>query len=187
MPFREKVRRALGRGSSASGTPSEDTNNSKALNSQTSNPTSDSPTSSNTSELKKTSTANSSSTISRIRSRISTRKEKDDPYKDWPEHIYKPHEMPRPKYRRPVDPKHAAHLDSFSFEKAFQSMRRRSGLSQYSPMGSRLPSRIGSISSSKTGKGMQSTIASRNQSIAEVLTEGEQSDGKSPRFLSGME
>ncbi|OCK76451.1 hypothetical protein K432DRAFT_306323 [Lepidopterella palustris CBS 459.81] len=53
--------------------------------------------------------------------------------------VYKPGEkMPPMKYRRPVAPEHKEKLESFSFAKAW---RRKSTQSQYSPMGSRLPSR----------------------------------------------
>ncbi|KAK8157936.1 hypothetical protein BKA80DRAFT_312327 [Phyllosticta citrichinensis] len=52
---------------------------------------------------------------------------------------YQPGEkLPPLKYRRPVTKEHKELLESFSFQKAW---RRRSDTSQYSPMGSRLPSR----------------------------------------------
>jgi hypothetical protein len=58
--------------------------------------------------------------------------------------IYKSGEkMPMPKYRRAVAPEHKALLESFSFDTAW---RRNSCASQYSPMGSRMPSRRNSIS-----------------------------------------
>ncbi|KAF2228697.1 hypothetical protein EV356DRAFT_476682 [Viridothelium virens] len=53
--------------------------------------------------------------------------------------IYQPGEkMPRPKYRAPVDKKHADHLAAFNFAAAW---RRTSAASQYSPFGTRAPSR----------------------------------------------
>ena len=52
--------------------------------------------------------------------------------------------MPKAKYRAPVDKKHKERLDAFSFGGAIDVLRRRSGVSQYSPMGSRMPSRRGS-------------------------------------------
>lgn len=53
--------------------------------------------------------------------------------------VYQPGEkMPPLKYRRPVDPAHKKHLESFDFASAW---RRRSDCSIYSPMGSRMPSR----------------------------------------------
>ncbi|KAK4916478.1 hypothetical protein LTR66_017016, partial [Elasticomyces elasticus] len=56
-----------------------------------------------------------------------------------PSNVYAPGEtMPRPKYRAPVKKEHAEKLDAFSFGAAW---RRKSYQSQYSPMGSRLPSR----------------------------------------------
>jgi len=53
--------------------------------------------------------------------------------------VYQPGEkMPPMKYRRPVAPEHKEKLESFSFARAW---RRKSAHSQYSPMGSRMPSR----------------------------------------------
>ncbi|KAF2815697.1 uncharacterized protein BDZ99DRAFT_120953 [Mytilinidion resinicola] len=53
--------------------------------------------------------------------------------------VYQPGEkMPPMKYRRPVAPEHKEKLEAFSFARAW---RRKSGSSQYSPMGSRMPSR----------------------------------------------
>ena len=57
--------------------------------------------------------------------------------------IYQPGEaMPRPKYRAPVDKKHKAKLDAYTFG---TNLRRRSVSSEYSPMGSKIPSRNNSI------------------------------------------
>ena len=103
------------------------------------------------------------STLSRMKSSF----KKEDPYKDWPEDIYKPHEMPKAKYRRPIDPDHQQSLQSYSLRSAFEDIRRRSYVSHYSPMGSRWHSRRGSISS-RFGK---SVGPSRNHSIVEPLTE----------------
>ena len=50
--------------------------------------------------------------------------------------------MPRPKYRAPVKKEHKEKLDSFSFGNAW---RRRSFVSEYSPHGSRMPSRRPSL------------------------------------------
>jgi hypothetical protein len=59
--------------------------------------------------------------------------------------IYGPDEkMPPLKYRRPVAPEHKAHLEAFDWAKAW---RPKSIVSQYSPMGSRMPSRRNSIQS----------------------------------------
>ncbi|KAF2673464.1 hypothetical protein BT63DRAFT_451514 [Microthyrium microscopicum] len=54
---------------------------------------------------------------------------------------YQPGERIPYKYRRPVQPEHKEKLDSFSWATAW---RRKSLTSQYSPMGSRMPSRQGS-------------------------------------------
>ncbi|MCJ1385366.1 hypothetical protein MMC17_008488 [Xylographa soralifera] len=75
--------------------------------------------------------------------------------------VYKPGEaMPKPKYRAPVDPQHKDRLEAFSFGGAWEAMRRKSVQSQYSPMGSRMPSRMGSLVSNKVGR------SSRQQSLA---------------------
>ena len=75
--------------------------------------------------------------------------------------VYKAGEaMPKPKYRAPVDPQHKDRLEAFSFAGAWEAMRRKSGQSQYSPMGSRMPSRVGSRASNKLGS------SSRQQSFA---------------------
>ena len=64
--------------------------------------------------------------------------------KAWPKNVYKPGEvMPRPKYRGPWNQAHQDKLSAFSFG---SSSRRRSSAtvrtgSEYSPMGSKLPSR----------------------------------------------
>lgn len=69
--------------------------------------------------------------------------------KDYPENTYKPGEsMPRPKYRGPWNQAHQDKLSAFSFGNSWS--RRRSSTptnkskrrnSEYSPMGSKLPSR----------------------------------------------
>lgn len=57
----------------------------------------------------------------------------------YPSNVYKPGEpMPRPKYRQPPKKEHKEKLEAFSFA---DSWRRKSYHSQYSPMGSRMPSR----------------------------------------------
>ena len=67
--------------------------------------------------------------------------------------VYKPGEaMPKPKYRAPVDPQHKDRLEAFSFGGAWEAIRRKSVQSQYSPMGSRMPSRMGSLVSHKVGR-----------------------------------
>ena len=59
-----------------------------------------------------------------------------------PSNIYKPHEMPRPKYRQPVKKEHKDKLEAFSFSDAW---RKKSFQSSYSPMGTRAPSRRNSM------------------------------------------
>ena len=71
--------------------------------------------------------------------------------KDYPENVYRPGEsMPKPKYRGPWNQAHQDKLSAFTFGDAWK--RRKSNMtnksaqsaqanSEYSPMGSRLPSR----------------------------------------------
>lgn len=62
----------------------------------------------------------------------------------WPSNVYKPGEpMPRPKYRAIPKKEHKEKLEAFSFAEAW---RRKSFQSQYSPMGTRAPSRKNSHS-----------------------------------------
>ena len=67
-----------------------------------------------------------------------SRKEKK-PKREYPDNVYKPGEaMPRPKYRAAYNKEHQDKLSAFSFGNPWK--RRESDQSQYSPMGSRLPS-----------------------------------------------
>ncbi|KAM5445692.1 hypothetical protein MaudCBS49596_007247 [Microsporum audouinii] len=67
----------------------------------------------------------------------------------WPKiELYKAHEIPRPKYRGPVDKKHLAVLAAYSIVKATEGHRRRSTDSSVSPLA--MPSRRGSISSGES-------------------------------------
>ena len=99
-------------------------------------------------------------------------------------HIYQPGEkMPPPKYRRPVAPEHKEKLESFSWAKAW---RRHSGVSQYSPMGSRVPSRKNSTAA-PTVQGRRSYQAARASLMGSALTREmngvvaiDHANGKSP-------
>jgi len=88
---------------------------------------------------------------------------------------YKPHEIPRSKYRGKVDPEHQASLAAFSLADAFSSARRRSSLAlsgTFSPGGtkaqsratSRAPSRIQSRTTSRAPSRVQSRAPSRRPS-----------------------
>jgi hypothetical protein len=66
---------------------------------------------------------------------------------------YKPGEKIPYKYRRPVDKAHKEKLEAFCFSSAWNE-RRKSLTSQYSPMGSRLPSRRNSIEMHMGGHSM---------------------------------
>ena len=72
--------------------------------------------------------------------------------------------MPKPKYRGPYNKEHQEKLSSFSFSDAWKS-RRKSDNSSYSPMGSRLPSVVGSLKSRKSLGGARS----RRQSHVEAM------------------
>ena len=111
MPFRSKLKRALGGGAS-----------------------------SDTSSLSKTDSKQS-------------KKDKKDK-SAYPDNVYKPGEpMPRPKYRGPWNQAHQDKLSAFSFGSVSSMVRRRSSAqaSDYSPMGSKLPSRAPSRDPSTRG------------------------------------
>ena len=85
--------------------------------------------------------------------------------RDYPANVYKPGEaMPRPKYRGPWNQAHQDKLSAFSFGGAWKGRKdstdtnkSATGASEYSPMGSRMPSRgpsrRGSAWSAMSGKG----------------------------------
>ena len=117
------------------------------------------------------SSSNSSSSLSKVESRGI-----GDPK------IYQPGEaMPRPKYRAPVDKKHKAMLDSFSFN---PSSRRRSADngSLYSPMGSRMPSRNNSVHRSQSwwAPSAVSGAVDENEMVMDDVSNGTLSQGLDP-------
>lgn len=66
----------------------------------------------------------------------------------WPKiELYKPHEIPRPKYRGPVDKRHLAVLEAYSIAQATEGYRRRSIDSSVCPLATNLPSRRDSVTS----------------------------------------
>ncbi|KAL1296636.1 hypothetical protein AAFC00_000122 [Neodothiora populina] len=84
----------------------------------------------------------------------------------WPSNVYAPGEpMPRPKYRAPVKKEHKEKLESFNWGTAW---RRQSFISEYSPMGSRMPSRRNSLISRKSFGGKSSRRNSIGDSGKEV-------------------
>ena len=97
--------------------------------------------------------------------------------------------MPAPRYKRTPDPSHKAALEAYNWENAFSGVGlgggegRRSRGSLYSPFGSRLPSRLGSIASRRSARktfalgGDESAGPSRSASVAEVLDEYDNEDG----------
>ncbi|KAL8694932.1 MAG: hypothetical protein Q9218_000503 [Villophora microphyllina] len=90
-----------------------------------------------------------SSDLSHVQLKASSKKSKKPKVDDYPDNVYKPGEIPESKYKGPYDKKHQQKLHAFSFANAFQE-RRKSEQSLYSPMGSRLPSRVGSFISRKS-------------------------------------
>ncbi|KAK4504618.1 hypothetical protein PRZ48_002579 [Zasmidium cellare] len=93
----------------------------------------------------------------------------------WPSNVYKPGEpMPRPKYRMPPKKEHKEKLEAFSFAEAW---RRKSFQSQYSPMGTRAPSRMASRRNSwlsmgrKSFSGKSATDVGRSASVTSGDTE----------------
>ncbi|KAK8177821.1 hypothetical protein IWX90DRAFT_411230 [Phyllosticta citrichinensis] len=86
---------------------------------------------------------------------------------------YQPGEkLPPLKYRRPVTKEHKELLESFSFQKAW---RRRSDTSQYSPMGSRLPSRRNSRKSTTAPAAARRT---QHELIEDVSEDQDLANGK---------
>jgi hypothetical protein len=106
-----------------------------------------------------------------------------DSHERWPSNVYKPGEpMPRPKYRQPPKKEHKEHLDSFSFADAW---RRKSFQSQYSPMGTRAPSRLPSAAPSRRSSWYSRTKSlsyGRSGSITSV--DSQKSSGAMKRELS---
>ena len=134
MPFREKLKRTftVGRRSGSTSPPKSTTNTS---------------TETSTTLGGALEPSNTNSSLKKMTSRWRRSKE---PKPRYPSDVYAPGEpMPKPKYRGPVNKQHQENLSAFSFASALEGLRRRSGVSQYSPMGSRLPSRLGSKSSTK--------------------------------------
>lgn len=108
------------------------------------------------------------SNLTQTDSKASTKKTKKP---KTPNNVYKPGEvMPKQKYRGPVNKEHKEKLDAFSFGNAFR--RRNSDQSQYSPMGSRLPSRRSSLFGRKS-----LVLGSRQQShVDEPVMESADAD-----------
>lgn len=109
-------------------------------------------------------------------------RKKEDPYKDWPEDVYKPNEVPPPKYKRTPDPKHLENLHAFSFGGGVGAgfgglVRRFSQQSGVSPGGSKWTSPFGSRVGSRAPSRLASANPSRNPSIAEDVDEDDRAAG----------
>ncbi|KAI4086213.1 MAG: hypothetical protein LQ344_007732 [Seirophora lacunosa] len=94
--------------------------------------------------------------LSQLQSKPSSKKVKKQKT-EFPEDVYKPGEIPESKYKGPYNKAHQQKLHAFSFASAFQG-RRKSDQSLYSPMGSRMPSRMNSFISRRTRSRQQSRV-----------------------------
>lgn len=94
--------------------------------------------------------------LTKATSKASKKKDQDN--------IYKPGETPASKYRGPNNQAHQDKLSAFSFGSAWS--RRKSDQSEYSPMGSKLPSRRGSWLSGR-GPGARSRQQSHVGQVVE--------------------
>lgn len=104
-----------------------------------------------------------------------TRNSRDDPDSNYPPRrsdieYYKPHEIPRSKYRGPWNQKHQDSLQAFSFQEATQN-RKGSIPASYSPRGTNAMSRRSSWLSKA-----RSSLGSRS----------DQEGAKTPRRMSQM-
>nr|POE85189.1 hypothetical protein CFP56_67347 [Quercus suber] len=106
----------------------------------------------------------------------------------WPSNVYKPGEvMPRPKYRAIPKKEHKDKLEAFSFAEAW---RRKSFQSQYSPMGTRAPSRRNSVFSlgRKSGASRSNSVTSHETGKSGVKQrEGGGVDGAARRAQLGTQ
>ena len=119
-----------------------------------------------------------------VPSKASSKKSKKQ--KELPDNIYKPGEMPKPKYRSAYNKEHQDKLSAFSFADGWLG-RRKSGQSQYSPMGSRIPSRVGSIASRQNSgdkAGPRSRQHSRMDGIVAENLEGDDDVANGARTIS---
>jgi hypothetical protein len=116
MPFRSKLKKAFGRSESTSESPSTGGGTNSAV---------------------------SNAIAKKDKSAKKHRwNQKTTEWDNWPEHLYKPYEVPEPKYKRPPAKEHTKKLEKFTWDTdAHADDRRPSATSQYSPMGSRLHSR----------------------------------------------
>ncbi|KAL8943226.1 MAG: hypothetical protein Q9216_001214 [Gyalolechia sp. 2 TL-2023] len=111
--------------------------------------------------------------VSQVQSKISSRKSKKQKV-EYPDNVYRPGEIPESKYKGPYNKAHQQKLHAFSFGTAFQGRRKSNQSSQslYSPMGSRLPSRVGSFMSRRSF-GPKSRQQSR---VEDTLMENNEAD-----------
>lgn len=117
--------------------------------------------------------------LSQVQSKVSTKKPKKQKV-EYPDNVYKPGEIPESKYKGPYDKQHQQRLHAFSFGAAFQG-RRKSDQSLYSPMGSRMPSRMGSFVSRRSWL----PISRQQSRVEDTLMENNEADdavenGKAP-------
>lgn len=94
--------------------------------------------------------------------------------------VYQPGEKIPQKYRKPVDKAHKAMLDAYRMDFG-ESTGRKSFQSEYSPMGSRMPSRRNSIDLSTTRR---APIGRRGAFMELAAESGSDSDLSHGKFLS---
>ncbi|KAL8936778.1 MAG: hypothetical protein Q9211_004021 [Gyalolechia sp. 1 TL-2023] len=123
-----------------------------------------------------------------LQSKPSTKKSKKRKV-EYPENVYKPGEIPESKYKGPYNKAHQQKLHAFSFGAAFQGRRKSSQSNQslYSPMGSRLPSRVGSFMSrrsfgpkSRQPSRVEDTLMENNEADDAVENEKEREEVRPP-------
>lgn len=105
---------------------------------------------------------------------------------------YKPHEIPKSKYRGKVDPEHQASLAAFSLADAFSTARRRSSLAlsgTFSPGGTKAQSRAASRVQSRVQSRRPSWVSQhrstlRTESVQDQNSEASDSSASTSREKS---
>ena len=123
--------------------------------------------------FRRSSTASSNSTNdSSLQTKSSSHEEHLDPNDPS---VYKPHEMPRPKYRSLPDKKHREKLEAFSFASSWRSQGDTYSL--YSPGGSKLSSRAASVHEERFDSTGPRTVWNRGKVGVERVEEAEDDGG----------
>jgi hypothetical protein len=93
---------------------------------------------------------------------------------------YKPHEIPKSKYRGKVDPEHQASLAAFSLANAFSAARRRSSLAlsgTFSPGGTKAQSRAASRAQSRVQSRRPSCVSQHDSTLRMESVQDQDSEG----------